>query len=258
MSKEKIAGILGGMGPEATADLLSRIVSNTPARDDNDHIRCIIDSNAKVPSRIKAILEGGPNPGPVLADMAKRLEAWGADFLAMPCNTAHHYLGYITDAVSIPMLDMIEIAIAEALKVRPDARRVGILCTPATHKTGLYTRPLEARGLEATYADPDYEDALLKVIMQVKSGNTGKEPREGLAAIVRHVRGKGADICITACTELGIVLEPYGDVPVVDAAESLAKAIVRTARHQEGFSSKKQDGQGGGQAAENPGNDTLA
>lgn len=230
MNKEKIAGILGGMGPEATADLLSRIVSNTPARDDNDHIRCIIDSNAKVPSRIKAILEGGPSPGPELADMAKRLEAWGADFLAMPCNTAHYYLGHITDAVGIPVLNMIEIAIAEALKDRPGVRRVGILCTPATRKTGLYTGPLEERGLEAVYADPEHEEALLTVIMRVKGGDTGKETRETLAAVARHVRGKGADVCITACTELGVVLGPYDDVPVVDAAEALAKAVVRAAR----------------------------
>ena len=231
MSKEKIAGILGGMGPEATADLLSRIVRNTPAKDDNDHIRCIIDSNAKVPSRIKAILEGGPDPGPVLADMAKRLEAWGADFLAMPCNTAHHYFSHITDAVGIPMLNMIDIAIDEALAARPDAKRIGVLCTPATHKAGLYTRPLEARGLEAVYADPDHEDALLKVIMRVKGGDTGAVPREGLHAVARHVRARGADVCITACTELGVVLEPYDDVPVVDAAEALAKAIVRTAQN---------------------------
>lgn len=229
-AREKIAGILGGMGPEATADLLSRIVNNTPAKDDNDHIRCIIDSNAKVPSRIKAILEGGPSPGPVLAEMARGLEAWGADFLAMPCNTAHYYFHYITDAVRIPVLNMIEIAVQAALDAALGAEKVGILCTPATHKTGLYTKPLEARGLEAVYPDPDIEARLLEVIMMVKGGNTGKEPRQGLAAVARHVRDKGAPVCITACTELGVVLEEYDDVPVVDAAESLARAIVRTAR----------------------------
>ena len=231
-AKEKIAGVLGGMGPEATADLISRIVRNTPASDDNDHIRCIIDNNAKVPSRIKAILEGGPDPGPVLAAMAKGLEAWGADFLAMPCNTAHHYFTCITDAVRIPVLNMIDLAVQAALDAVPEARRVGILCTPATHKTGLYTRPLEARGLEAVYPDPDVETKLLGVIMTVKGGNTGNEPRQGLAEVVRHVRDKGVPVCITACTELGVILEKYDGIAVVDAAEALAKAIVRTAREE--------------------------
>ena len=79
--KEKIAGIIGGMGPEATVDMMQRIIRLTPADDDRDHVRVIVDNNPKVPSRIKAIIEqDGSDPGPCLADMAQRLEAWGADF----------------------------------------------------------------------------------------------------------------------------------------------------------------------------------
>ncbi|RLB91348.1 MAG: aspartate racemase RacD, partial [Deltaproteobacteria bacterium] len=88
-TSEKIVGILGGMGPEATVDLMQRIISLTPALDDIDHIRCIVDNNPKVPSRIKAIIEGdGEDPGPCMADMGRRLESWGADFLVIACNTA--------------------------------------------------------------------------------------------------------------------------------------------------------------------------
>ncbi len=90
--KERTVGILGGMGPEATIDLMQRIIRLTPALDDADHIRCIVDNNPKVPSRIKAIIEGdGEDPGPCMADMGRRLGAWGADFLAIACNTAHYY-----------------------------------------------------------------------------------------------------------------------------------------------------------------------
>ena len=91
-STEMVPGIIGGMGPEATVDLMQRIIANTSAIDDVDHIRCIVDNNPKIPSRIKAILEqGGENPGPSMAEMARRLEKWGADFLVIPCNTAHYY-----------------------------------------------------------------------------------------------------------------------------------------------------------------------
>jgi aspartate/glutamate racemase len=73
-TREKIVGIIGGMGPEATVDLMQRIIRLTPATDDMDHIRCIVDNNPKVPSRIKAIIEGdGQDPGPVMADMAGRI-----------------------------------------------------------------------------------------------------------------------------------------------------------------------------------------
>src|SRR5690625_6011140 len=86
---EPIVGIIGGMGPEATIELMQRIVSKTPAADDQDHIHMIVDNNPKVPSRIQALLEGtGDNPAPVLMAMARRLEQAGADFLVIPCNTA--------------------------------------------------------------------------------------------------------------------------------------------------------------------------
>lgn len=122
--EEKTAGILGGMGPEATVDLMRRIIAHTDARDDVDHVRCIVDNNPKVPSRIKALLEGdGISPGPCLADMARRLEAWGADFLCMACNTAHMYYGEVKAAVTIPALNMIELAARRRRKAR--ARRSG-------------------------------------------------------------------------------------------------------------------------------------
>ena len=97
------------MGPEATVDLMQRIIRLTPALDDADHIRCIVDNNPKVPSRIKAIIEGnGEDPGPCMADMGRRLESWGADFLVIACNTAHYYYDAVQEAVNIPVINLIE------------------------------------------------------------------------------------------------------------------------------------------------------
>ena len=92
LKQGKIVGILGGMGPEATVELMRRVIELTPANDDCDHIRMLVDNNPKVPSRIKALLEGNKeSPLPVLIDMALGLEKSGADFLVMPCHTAHAY-----------------------------------------------------------------------------------------------------------------------------------------------------------------------
>src|ERR1700723_4357749 len=89
----RIVGIIGGMGPEATVDLMRRVIAATPARDDADHIHLLVDNNPKVPSRIAALIDGtGCDPAPALCEMAKGLEAQGADFLVIPCNTAHYYL----------------------------------------------------------------------------------------------------------------------------------------------------------------------
>ena len=145
--KEKTAGILGGMGPEATVDLMRRIIAHTDARDDADHVRCIVDNNPKVPSRIKALLEGGGvSPGPCLADMARRLEAWGADFLCMACNTAHNYYGEVRAAVGIPVLNMVELTARAASELAPGGA-AGILASPAVRLTGLYEGPCAALGL---------------------------------------------------------------------------------------------------------------
>jgi aspartate racemase len=231
VSREKIAGILGGMGPEATVDLMRRIIRNTPAADDSDHIRCIIDNNPKVPSRLKALLEGGgENPGPAIAEMGRRLESWGADFLAIACNTAHYYYQDVCGAVGIPVLNMVELAVEAAVGKNAGARRIGILASPAVRLTRLYSSPLETRGIEAVYPDGEVEQKLLALIREVKRGGTGRAARGELATVVRHFADKGVRIAISACTELGIILDEYDRITVLDAAEVLAAEIVRRSR----------------------------
>ena len=124
--KEKIVGILGGMGPDATVDLMQRIIRLTPALDDADHIRCIVDNNPKVPSRIKAIIEGGgEDPGPCMADMGRRLASWGADFLVIACNTAHYYHGAVQQAVDIPVINLIDLVTNHVKDHFPDTGVAG-------------------------------------------------------------------------------------------------------------------------------------
>jgi len=116
----KSVGVIGGMGPEATVDLMRRVIKATPAHDDSDHIRMIVDNNPTVPSRIKAVIEGiGESPAPILVQMGSKLEAYGADFLVIPCNTAHYYLNDIRSAVSIPVIDMIELTVDAVLRENP-------------------------------------------------------------------------------------------------------------------------------------------
>ena len=100
---EKVVGIIGGMGPAATVDLMQRIIDATPARDDIDHLRVLVDNNPKVPSRIAALLEGGGiSPAPCMVDMARGLVTAGAQLLAIPCNTAHHYFEEVAGQVDVP------------------------------------------------------------------------------------------------------------------------------------------------------------
>ena len=109
---EKIVGVIGGMGPEATVDFMARVLAFTDGSEDQDHARMLVDNNPKVPSRQLALLDDGENPGPVMADMARGLETAGAEFIVMPCNTAHAYAAAIRDAVSIPLVSIVDLTVA--------------------------------------------------------------------------------------------------------------------------------------------------
>ena len=125
-------GILGGMGPEATLLLMQKVLDAVPATDDADHVPLLVDQNPQVPSRIKHLIDGsGEDPAPVLVRMAQDLERAGAEALAMPCNTAHHYAAAIQASVSIPFLDMIALSAAHARRLAGVGGKVGVLASPA-------------------------------------------------------------------------------------------------------------------------------
>lgn len=227
---EKIAGILGGMGPQATVDLMQRIIELTPALDDCDHIRCIIDNHPKVPSRIKAIIEKtGEDPGPVMADMGRRLETFGADFLAIACNTAHYYYDDVKNAVNIPVIHVINEVTNHIREHYPGERRIGILASPAVAITRLYSISFEKQGLHDIWPEPEKQDSLLEVIKAVKRGDTGNDVRAAYRAVAASLADKDTRLAVVACTELSALGE---DLPVtgIDAADVLANKIISMAR----------------------------
>jgi aspartate racemase len=227
----KTVGIIGGMGPEATVDLMARVIRATPAHDDADHLHLIVDNDPRVPSRIKALLEGtGESPGPYLAAMARRLEAWGADVLAMPCNTAHYYHGEIQAAVSIPVLHMIDLTAAAVAQEQPARKRAGILAATAVVKTGLYAAAFDRRGCCVSYPPADGQDRLMAAIRTIKTGRHGQPEIAVLRAACDDLVAAGADVLVVACTELSVIADALAlRTPVYDASQMLAEAIVRNA-----------------------------
>lgn len=227
MSMLRRIGILGGMGPQATVLLMHRIIDAVQAEDDIDHIPLIVDSNTQVPSRIRALIEGtGENPGPVLADMARRLQTAGAEALAMPCNTAHHYAPDITGASDLPFLDMIALSADAAARAARPGGKIGILASPAVRTIGIFDRALASRGLVAAYA-PD-QDALLAVIRSIKKSGDTPAARESLTAASAALRDGGAAVQLVACTEFSIVADAVAEgVTAIDTLEVLVSEIVR-------------------------------
>lgn len=217
------------MGPEATVLLMQRLISAVPAQDDCDHIPLIVDCNTQVPSRIAALIEGrGEDPGPVLAAMARGLAAAGAEALAMPCNTAHHYAPAIRAAADIPFLDMIELSADAALTAAGPGAPVGVLASPAVRKIGIFDRALAARGLRAVY--PDDQDGLLTAIRAIKREGATPEARATLAAASAGFAAAGVCVQLVACTEFSIIAKALASgATAIDTLDVLVAGIVRFA-----------------------------
>jgi aspartate racemase len=211
---------------------MQRIIRLTPAVDDIDHIRCIVDNNPKVPSRINAIIKGtGEDPAPCLVDMARRLEAWGADFLAMPCNTAHGYYLSISNAVNIPVINLIDLVVAHVKIHKPDCRKIGVLASTAVLMTGLYENRFHDSGIAVVYPAPEFQERLFNIIRDIKTGNTSGEVVNRYEEICRHLHSAGGDLILIACTELSI-LGCHLPFDMIDAAEILAREIVAVAKNE--------------------------
>jgi aspartate racemase len=227
---EKIIGILGGMGPEATADLFSRIVRAAPVEKDQDHPRTIIYSNSKVPDRTPAVLGDGPDPVPEMAKAGKALETAGADFLIVPCNTAHHFIGELKERVGIPILHMIEMTAKKVGHDLHDVKRAGLIATDGTLKSGLYHRSFSEQDIAIMNPSDDHQRASMNAIYKhIKTGDL-KGGREIVLEVASGLIDGGAQAVICGCTEISLVLKD-GDipVPVIDPLQILAETAVDVA-----------------------------
>lgn len=233
MNRLRRIGILGGMGPQATVLLQQRLIDQVDARDDADHVPLLIDMNPQVPSRLRFLLEGeGDDPGAELASMARRLESAGAEALAMPCNTAHHFAGAITAAVGIPLLHMVDLACRTVAEhVRPGAT-VGILASPATDRIGLFRRAFAPLGLKAIH--PAGEPEVLDAIQTIKAGGVLASVRAVLQRAADDCAHRGASCLLIGCSEFSLIANALdGDLPVVDSVDVLVEGIFAFSKVQQ-------------------------
>lgn len=225
---KKTIGIIGGMGPLATADLFEKIVGHTKAACDQEHLHVVIDSNTNIPDRTAALLHGGADPLPELAKSAGRLEKMGADVLIMPCNTAHNYYDGIAAAVSVPVLHMVRLT-AQAL-VERGVKKAGLLATDGTVRTGIYQKSFAGSGVELLTPDEAGQRAVMEMIYQgVKAGDMAFDAQPARQAMERLLAA-GAEVLILGCTELPLAVKLYGiALPAVDPTLELALEAIRFA-----------------------------
>ncbi|AMM53874.1 cysteate racemase [Pyrococcus kukulkanii] len=224
----RVIGILGGMGPLATVELFRRIVEKTPAKRDQDHPKIIIYNNPQIPDRTAFILGKGEDPRPQLIWTAKKLEECGADFIIMPCNTAHAFIEDIQKEIGIPIISMVE----ETARMLSEigCRKAGLIATTGTIVSKVYHKALEKYGIEVILPE-NQEDVMRGIYEGVKAGNV-KLGRKILLNVARELERKGADCIIAGCTEVSVVLRQDDlKARLVDPMDVIAEVAVKLALH---------------------------
>lgn len=227
----KIIGVLGGMGPAATADFYQKLIQVTPAKTDQDHLKVLIYSNPHIPDRTAAIRGEGPDPLPALVGSAEALIRAGADFLTIPCVTAHHFFDGLQAAVSVPILHLIRETVAAVGVEHPTLRRFGLLATSGTLQSRLFEAKFEPQGLTILTCERGIQETcVMEAIYAVKKGESLDRSRHLIQKAANNLLDRGAQAVIAGCTEIPLILRE-GDlsVPVIDPTWHLARAAVRYA-----------------------------
>lgn len=227
----KTIGILGGMGPLATADLFRKIIQQTQAENDNQHIHILVDNNTEIPDRTAAIVGGGADPLPELVRSALRLESMGADFLVMPCNTAHHYYDRVTPFLKIPFLHIVDPTLEE-LRER-GVQTAALLATDGTLQAGVYERVQTKGGITLLTPTPPQQKIIMGLIYQgVKAGRKDYDTNP-FRQVLRELLDAEAECLILGCTELPVAMSLYQiDLPALDPTSLLTVAAVKKAREE--------------------------
>lgn len=226
----KIIGIIGGMGPEATIDLYSKILMATHANKDQDHFRVIIDSNPKIPDRTKAILGIGESPVEEIIKTGKTLEKVGVDIACLPCITSHYFIEEVQAKLSYPILNAL-VELDNCIKENyPTAQNIGVLATTGTIETGLFSKYLKGTKILYPTAKSQSEKVMEAIygIEGIKSGNKGNKPLQLLQSASNELIENGADLIISGCTEIALVLKPHHiSKPLLDPMVVVAPSVIK-------------------------------
>lgn len=226
-SRTPVLGVLGGMGPMATLHFLSRVMALTPAKTDQEHLRIQVDINPQVPNRNEAIADGQSLPAHVLVEMAKGLVQSGAQYLAMPCHTAHAFEAHIRQSVKQPFISLVQVTV-EALCTIDSVRSVGLLATQGCIESGVYQRALsQVRPQIAVQTLPQAQQTqLMELIYAIKSNPSPwvlAQLAQQVQVLIEALASQGADVVVLGCTELPML---WPQIPTVQGTDELAVTIV--------------------------------
>jgi aspartate racemase len=225
-------GVLGGMGPLASAEFMRRLTLLTPAARDQDHIPALLWSDPRVPDRTAARLGGGVDPLPALLRGIRGLEAAGCGAIAIPCNTAHGWFEAMQAATRLPILHIVDAAAEDLARQGIAGGTIGVMGTAGTLAMRLYQDRLAARGYDCLVPTEAEMAALVTPAIAEVKANRLAAAHAPLAEAAARLMARGARAVVLGCTEipLGIAAGPAPDFPVCDTLDALARAAIGWAR----------------------------
>ncbi|WP_051516750.1 aspartate/glutamate racemase family protein [Herbaspirillum sp. RV1423] len=235
-------GVVGGVGPAATVDFIEKVIKNTPAARDQDHIKLVVEHNPKIPDRTDNLIADGADPTVAIYAACKRLENDNADMIAIPCNTAHAFVERIQSYLSIPIVNMLTETVSYIEQQHGDKTCIGLLATSGTIASRVYHQIIERSKFRLVAPDAEHQAIVMDVIYGehgVKAGFVNDAARARLKQAIAYLVANGADVIVLGCTELPLLISQDDafdiagkTVPVLDPTEILARRCVALASPQ--------------------------
>ncbi len=239
-----VLGVLGGMGPAATADFLDKLAARTPAGRDQEHIATLVYSDPTTPDRSDAIVAAGADPLPALVHGVEFLSSAGVSAIAVPCNSAHYWFNDMQHAADVPILHIVD-AVADKVRAwEGGVSRIGLMSTDGTARSGVYDRLVDHGYELMNLTDLGEDNPTTAGIRLVKAGSL-ERAQTVLVEAANMLVDRGAQAIVYGCTDISAVLGPAPPgvaVPVWDSATALADAAVdyiRNERHVGGTATRK-------------------
>ena len=232
--KKLIGGVLGGMGPIATVDFMSRVITLNPISNEEDHIHLIVDQNPHIPNRQIKSISQKELISSLLIESAQKLESIGANFIIMPCNTAHIFADDIKKAIGVPFISIVEETVGEILKLYPKHKQIGLMATSACIESEIYQKALINTDKLAVCPDQKFQEQCMQTIFAIKDGEEINPMRNRMIEVAEHIIDKGAETIIAGCTEIPLIINSSDiEVPLISSTEILAIRTIEFANGME-------------------------
>lgn len=226
----RFLGVLGGMGPMASAAFMARLTALKHVSNEQEHVPALLWSDPRVPGRPEGYAKRGPDPLPWMINGLRRLEQAGAKAMVIPCNTAHLWYDDMVAAIGVPVLHIVDAVVADLRRQGVTKGPVGVMATETTLKLRLYQRQLEALGYDCLVLDADLHAKYCANPIALVKENRFEQALGPVVDGVNVLKSQGAEAVVLACTELPLALPlaQRADLGVVvsDSIDALALAAI--------------------------------